>query len=521
MNTRADRAGRRDWTALAVLMLPVFVIAVDNTVLHLALPQIARDLAPSASQQLWIIDVYPLVLAGLLLIMGSLGDRIGRRRLLLIGSAGFSVVSVLAAFAPSAETLIAARVALGFFGATLMPSTLALLRTMFRDGRQRSLAIAVWAATFSAGAAFGPIIGGLLLDATGWWGSVFVLAVPPLVVLLLAAPALIDESADPAPGRLDVGSAALTITAMAPLALAIKWLAGHGPSTMVLVLLAMSIVSGALFVQRQRDLADPMIDLTLLRRPVFATSVAVNALSMMALVGFNLFASQHLQLVEGLAPAAAALVQLPGAVAAVVAGLGVVVVARRVGARAAVTATVLVTMSGYLLTALSGGTPSPALLVVAFVAVGIGVGSAETVTNDLIISSAPPERAGAASAISEVAYEVGSVLGTAVIGGVLAAAYRTHLVVPAGVPSEAADASAETLGGAAHQAELLAPAQGEALLTAARTAFESGVGITAGLGAGLMAVAAVIAWRGLRSAGAPAYEAAADAAAREQRAGVR
>ena len=199
-DAQGRRVGWRGWAALAVLMLPVLLVSVDNTVLSFALPAISLDLAPTSIQQLWIIDAYPLVLASLLVTMGSLGDRFGRRRMLLIGATGFAAVSVLAAFAPTAALLIAARAGMGVFGAMLMPSTLSLLRGIFTDRDQRRLAIAVWAAGFSAGSALGPIVGGLLLEHFAW-GSVFLLSVPVLVPLLVLAPLLVPESRDPNPGR--------------------------------------------------------------------------------------------------------------------------------------------------------------------------------------------------------------------------------------------------------------------------------------------------------------------------------
>ncbi|GAB7303598.1 hypothetical protein MAFF212519_14610 [Clavibacter michiganensis] len=196
----AGRAGRRQWAALVVLMLPVLLVSIDNTVLSFAMPSIARDLEPSGAAQLWIIDAYPLVLAGLLVAMGNMGDRYGRRRLLMIGAAGFGVVSALAAFATDASQLIAARAALGFFGAMLMPSTLSLLRSIFTDRKQRRLAIAIWASGFSGGSALGPLVGGVLLEHF-WWGSVFLVAVPVLLPLLILTPVLVPESKDPAPAR--------------------------------------------------------------------------------------------------------------------------------------------------------------------------------------------------------------------------------------------------------------------------------------------------------------------------------
>src|SRR6478736_6798951 len=244
------RVGWRGWLALVVLMLPVLLVSVDNTVLSFALPAIALDLEPTSAQQLWIIDAYPLVLASLLVTMGVLGDRFGRRRMLLIGATGFGIVSALAAFAPTAALLIAARAGMGVFGAMLMPSTLSLLRTIFTDRDQRRLAIAIWAAGFSAGAALGPIVGGILLEHFSW-GSVFLMAVPVLVPLLVLAPLLVPESRDPRPGRIDVVSIVLSLGTMGPIVYAIKEVAVHGFGPMVAVLLVAGGGFGILFVRRQ------------------------------------------------------------------------------------------------------------------------------------------------------------------------------------------------------------------------------------------------------------------------------
>ena len=252
----APRVGWRGWAALVVLMLPVLLVSVDNTVLSFALPQIALDLEPTAAQQLWIIDAYPLVLASLLVTMGVLGDRFGRRRMLLIGAVGFGLVSALAAFAPSAEWLIAARAAMGVFGAMLMPSTLSLLRSIFVNRDQRRLAIAVWAAAFSAGAALGPIVGGILLEHFAW-GSVFLLAVPVLVPLLILVPILVPESRDPHPGRFDALSVALSLLTMVPIVYAIKEFAVHGTETALPLVLA---VAGRGVRRRLRAPAEPARD---------------------------------------------------------------------------------------------------------------------------------------------------------------------------------------------------------------------------------------------------------------------
>ncbi|WP_438854887.1 MFS transporter [Agromyces sp. M3QZ16-3] len=486
------RAATRRWVALAVLMLPVLLVAVDNTVLSFALPEIARDLGPSAAQQLWIIDAYPLVLAALLVAMGSAGDRFGRRLMLLIGSVGFAVVSIGAAFAPTAETLIAARAALGFFGAMLMPSTLSLLRSVFTEREERRLAIAIWASGFAAGAALGPIVGGLLLEHFAW-GSVFLLAVPVLVPLVVLLPILIPESRDPAPGRIDVPSILLSFGAMGATVYGIKHLATEGVDAIAIASVLGGLALGAWFVRRQLRARTPMLDMRLFRVGAFGGGVVVNLLSVIALVGFLFFVSQHLQLVAGLSPVQAGLALAPGLVAMIAAGLSVVPLARRIRPRLLVPSALAVSAAGYLTVALTAGEQGIAGVVVAFVLLGLGIGMAETVSNELILSAAPPAKAGAASAVSETAYELGAVLGTALLGSILAAWYRASLELPAGLTATQADAARETLAGAVTVAEALPSAASAELLASAAHAFDGGVVVTSFIGVLLMVGAGVVA----------------------------
>jgi MFS transporter, DHA2 family, multidrug resistance protein len=499
--TAAAPGARRRWLALAVLMLPVLLVSIDNTVLSFALPQISEALRPTGTQLLWIIDIYPLVLAGLLVPMGSFADRVGRRRLLLVGALGFAAVSAVAVYAPSAEALVVTRAGLGFFGAMLMPSTLSLLRNVFTDREERRLAIAIWASGFAAGSALGPIVGGFLLEHF-WWGSVFLLAVPVLVVLLVLAPAFVPESRDPAPGRIDPLSIVLVMATMTPVVYGIKALAKSGPSTLALASIAVGLLAGTLFVRRQLRRPDPMLDVRLFARGTFSGAVLVNLLSVFSLVGFLFFVSQDVQLVLGLSPMEAGLALLPGLAVMVAAGLLVVRVVRRVRPAHVVAVALLFSAAGYAVVAAGAGESTLALLVAAFVVLSLGVGAAETVSNDLIVSSVPAEKAGAASAISETAYEVGAVLGTAVLGSILTASYHANVVVPDGVPHADAAAAAETLGGATQVAQSLPDGAAQALLDSAHAAFGSGVGTTSLIGVVLMLVAAgtaLVTLRGARS----------------------
>ena len=499
--TGAPHAGVREWTALAVLLLPVLLVAVDATVLSFALPAISEALSPSGTQLLWMIDIYSLVLAGLLVSMGGVADRFGRRRLLLIGSVGFAAVSVAAAYAPSAEALIAARAALGFFGAMLMPSTLSLLRNIFVDRQQRRLAIAIWAAGFSGGAALGPIVGGFLLEHY-WWGSAFLMAVPVLVLLLILAPIFVPESKDPTPGPVDLVSIGLSLVTMAPIVYAIKNIAHDGVTQLSITLIAVGLLAGTGFVRRQLTRQHPMLDVRLFTRSSFSGAVLANLLSVFSLVGFLFFVSQHLQLVLGETPMWAGLILLPGLLVTVIAGLAVVPLVRRVTPRTVVAGGMLISAAGYGAVLLGAHQASAAALSLAFVLLSLGIGAAETISNDVILSSVPADRAGAASAISETAYELGAVLGTAVLGGILTAEYSSRVVVPAGVGATDATTATETLGGATAVAVGLPQPQAAELLASAQAAFGGGVGITSVIAIVLMVAAAGLVWVTLRGKGA-------------------
>lgn len=505
------RAPWRDWVALALLMFPVLLVAVDNTALTFALPAIASSLTASGVELLWIVDAYPLVLAGLLVAMGSLGDRIGRRRLLFVGSAGFAAVSAVTAFAPSAEWLIAGRAGLGLFGAMLMPSTLSLIRNIFPQPNRRRLAVAIWAAGFSGGAALGPIAGGWLVEHF-WWGAVLLVAVPIILPLLLLGPALIPESRDPKPGRVDVPSIALSLLVMVPVVYGIKALATHGPAPEAFASIGTGLLMGYVFIRRQRALARihrtdhstaPMLDVSLFGNRIFSTAIVANVLALFSFNGFILFLAQHLQLLEGQSPSASGVAMVPALIATVVAGLLVVPLVRKVRPGFVVAGGLLLSAAGYFLVAFGDHSQGPSLLLAALLVLCLGVGAAETISNDLILGAAPADEAGAAAAISETGYEVGSLLGTAILGSILTASYQGNLRLPAGVselaPAAATSQAGETLAGAVDLARMLPAPLAEAVTAAARTAFDSGVHVTASIALVLMSGACVLAAVVLRS----------------------
>ena len=499
--TAQPLAGRREWTGLAVLALACVLYAMDLTVLHLAIPRLSADLEPSSSQLLWIIDIYGFLVAGSLITMGTLGDRIGRRRLLLIGAGAFGVASLLAAFSTTAEMLIASRAVLGIAGATLAPSTLSLIRNMFLDPHQRTVAIGVWITSFSVGGAIGPLFGGLMLEFF-WWGSVFLLAVPVMAVLLILGPALLPEFKDPDAGRIDVASAAMSLVAVLGVIYGLKQIAenGFGPSATVPVLAGLAV--GLAFVRRQSRRENPLIDLKLFKVPAFSGSLATFTLAIFAMFGSFMFIAQYLQLVLGLTPLEAGLWTLPQSVGFVAGSMFAPQLVRRVRPAFVMGGGLLLAAMGLgMITQIEAGSGLP-ILVSASIVMSLGLAPVFTLGTDLIIGSAPPERAGAASGISETSAEFGGALGIAVLGSVGAAVYRSGVVdaVPPQIPAAAADAARDTLGGAVAVAGQLPEQLGGALVDAAHVAFTNGLQLTAAIGAVISLGIAVLATHLLRNA---------------------
>jgi MFS transporter, DHA2 family, multidrug resistance protein len=492
----APQAGRKEWTGLAVLALACLLYAMDLTVLHLAVPSLSADLRPSSAQLLWITDIYGFMVAGFLITMGTLGDRIGRRRLLLLGAAAFGVVSVGVAFSTSPEQLIAGRALLGIAGATLAPSTLSLIFSMFTDPRQRSTAIGIWITSFSAGGAIGPVLGGVLLERF-WWGSVFLLAVPVMALLLVLGPRVLPEYRAPEAGRLDMVSALMSLVAVLSAVFGLKLVAQDGLGSLAVSAVVVGLVVAVAFARRQLRLADPMIDLRLFRIQAFNASLATNLAGIFIAVGYFLFVAQYLQLVLELSPLEAGLWSLPSAVGFIVGSNLAPRVLRRIRPAVVVGAGLALAAAGLIVLTQVGRSPDADLGILASASLVISLGLAPvfTATTDLIVGSAPPERAGAASGISETGAELGGALGIALLGSIGVAIYRGRLAdaLPAAVPAEAAAAARETLGAAVRVASQLPAETGGALLAAARDAFTFGLQLTAGLSAVVAAVMAVVA----------------------------
>ncbi|SHH92772.1 MFS transporter [Streptomyces sp. 3214.6] len=487
----AARAGRREWTALGVLMLPLLLVSMDVSVLYFAIPAISADLEPSGTQQLWIFDIYAFVLAGLLMTMGSLGDRIGRRKLLLIGAAAFGTASLMAAYANSAETLIAARALLGIGGATLMPSTMSLIRTMFTDPGQRAKAIGLWSGVMTAGVALGSVMSGVLVEYF-WWGSVFLVNLPAMALLLVLGPILLPESRDPAPGRFDWPSVPLSMAALLPVIYGLKEIAAEGWHTEYIVSITFGLLFAALFVHRQRTADSPMISPLLFRGHGFAPAVVLNLVASFGMMGSAYFTTQYLQSVLDKSALEAALwALLPSVPIGMTAPLATSLVQKGVNRAYVVTAGFVIAAAGYTLL-LFAGTDSLWLVLVACGVLASGMVVVVSQMTDLAIGAAPVERAGSASSLLETGGEFGGALGMAVLGSIGTAIYRHD--IPASAPAPAR----ETLGGALAVADHLPGRTGDALATAAREAFTHGMQGAAIAAAVLLTGAAVAASATLR-----------------------
>ncbi|MEU0952877.1 MFS transporter [Streptomyces niveus] len=505
-------AGRKEWIALGVLMLPLLLVSMDISILYFAIPFVSQDLEPSATQQLWILDMYGFVLAGLLITMGALGDRIGRRKLVLAGAAVFGAASVAAAYAHSADALIGVRALLGLGGAALMPSTLALIRNLFHDAKQRGRAVTIWTGVMTTGISLGPVVSGLLLEHF-WWGSVFLINLPAMALLLVLVPFLVPESrtdsgaegvGDGAREPFDLVSAALSLAALLTVIYGIKEWARHGFATVPALAVVVGLALGYVFVRRQKRLANPMIDLELLGRRAFGGPVFANVLAMFATVGMAVFLTQYLQSVQGLKPFEAALWSLVPASGVIVAAPTAAILAQRVDRAYVMGGGFVVAAAGFSwLTQIRTDSPLWFCLSAGALYVG-GLVAAMTLANELAIGAAPPERAGSAAAVLESGQELGGALGMAVLGSVGAAVYSRDMAdalpadVAAALPGGEADAVRETLGGAAAAAARLPAEAGDSVLAVARDAFSHGMGLASVGAAVVMVVAALFSFVALR-----------------------
>ncbi|MEU2687270.1 MFS transporter [Streptomyces hygroscopicus] len=500
------RAGRKEWTAFVVLMLPLLLVSMDVSVLYFAVPAISRELHPGSTQQLWIFDIYAFALAGLLITMGALGDRFGRRKLLMFGAAAFGAASVAAAYAPNAELLIAARAVLGIGGATLMPSTMGLVRNLFLDEKQRAKAIAIWSSAMAGGIALGSVMSGVMIEHF-WWGSVFLINVPAMVLLLALVPLLVPEFKDPRPGAFDLPSVPLSMAAVLPVIYGLKKMAadnGVGPVPVLSVVAGLAI--GAVFVHRQRTRRDAMISPELFRHRGFGPSIAINALAAFAMMGSAYFTTQYLQSVLGKGALEAALWSLAPSVCVGFASPAAAAAVQRGANRALVIgAGFLSGAIGYGILALAGTDALWTVLIGAAV-LASGIVTVMSLVTDLAIGTVPPQRAGSAAALLETGQEFGGAMGMAVLGSVGTAVYRSDVEdsLGHGLPTGTLHQARETLGAAVAVAGRVKGRAGEQVLDAAREAFTHGMQIASAAGAVVLLAGAVLALVTLRRVGPPA-----------------
>ncbi|MFE6908768.1 MFS transporter [Streptomyces erythrochromogenes] len=490
----AASGGANRWVVLAVLCVSLVLVALDATILHVAVPSVTEDLRPGPMELLWVVDAYPLVCASLLILFGTLGDRVGRRRILLLGYGLFGVASAIAAFADNAQVLIAARALLGIGGAMIMPATLSILRQVFPDRRERALAIGIWTAVAAIGAASGPVLGGFLIEHF-WWGSVFLINIPLMALILPLGRWLLPESRGSADGPWDVLGALMAAAGVLGSVLGIKRIGAerHLLDAEALVPLLLGATLLVLFVRRQKRREHPLIDMRMFSRPAFSTSVACIVLAMLALVGLELIAVQYLQLVLHLSPLETGLRLLPLTFAAMAAGATGSYTLARIGPRTMVSLGFVLTAFAVLLLTLMGQQDRPVLLTVGFILLGFGLQTTLFAAYESMLSEAPAETAGGAASIGETSYQLGAGIGIALLGSVMNAAYRPGLASVPGVSAAESAGAANSLGEAYQIASGLGGPAGAALYAAARHSFVHGLHVTLLVSAGLLFAGAVMA----------------------------
>ncbi|MGB2567031.1 MFS transporter [Micromonospora citrea] len=493
----APKATWREWLGLAAMCLPTMLTTVDLNVMFLALPHVTADLGPSSTEQLWISDIYGFMIAGFLVTMGTLGDRVGRKKVLLFGGAAFLASSLLAAFATSTIVLIIARALLGVAGATLIPSILALLRTMFKDPKQMGAAMGLWGTSLMAGVVLGPVIGGLMLGAW-WWGSVFLLAVPIMGLLLIAGPALIPESKDPNAGRLDLFSVALSLLAILPFVYGLKELARNGWEPLPVVALVAGLVFLVVFLRRQATLAHPLMDLSLFKIRALSTALAMALMIAFVMGGAGLMASLYMQMVEGLSPVRVGTLLLIPSIVMIVVGNLAPAIARKVRPAYVLAAGSLIAAIGMVVLTQVESTAGLTTLLVGLGVVYVGGASVGPMTPFLVMSNTPPEKAGAAGSLSSAVGELGVALGVAILGLIGTATYRGQVDVPGELPADAAATAKESIAGATVVAEQVGGPSAGSLLDSAREAFTSGLNTVALVCVFVFVALAVVAFVGLR-----------------------
>ena len=497
-NTLEIKAGRREWLGLASLAMPTLLLSVDTSVIYLALPHLSTELSASSTQQLWIMDIYGFMIAGFLITMGTLGDRIGRRKLLLIGAAAFGSASVLAAFSTTAGMLIGSRALMGIAGATLMPSTLALISNMFLNPRQRATAISLWMTCFLVGMIIGPLIGGILLEKF-WWGSVFLLGAPVMLLLLILGPVVLPEYRNPQAGKLDLLDVLLSLAAILPFIYGFTEIAREGWKLMSIAAVFTGIFFGIVFVYRQLRLEHPLLDLQLFSNRAFSVTLMTMLLTAVMMGAMGFLITQYLQTVVGLSPLKAGLWMIPQSIGMILGTMLAPPVAQRIGPANTIAGGLVITVIGMLLIYLSPAVDGLLMLITGFVLDTIGIAPTVVLGTDLVVGSAPPEKAGSAASLSETCNQLGIALGVAALGSIASIVYRSS------IPSVSIPEARESIIGALAVAQKLPGKQGVSLIAMAREAFTGGVHVIALIAAFVFVLLAVLAFitLGKRQAGQP------------------
>ncbi|MEU8261678.1 MFS transporter [Micromonospora sp. NPDC048999] len=491
------RAGRREWVGLAALVVPMMFILLDNGIIFLALPSLTANLGATSTQTLWIADIYGFFLMAFLVAMGRVGDRVGHRKLLLTGAAAFSVLSLLAAFANTPESLIVLRAALGMAGGAVGPSLFALIRELFPDRRQMATAMSISATAAMVGVSLGPTVGGLLLNRF-WPGSVFLIAVPVMLWLLVVGPFVLPETRHRSDQPIDVLSVVLWLMAIVPVVYGLTTVARVGWKPLPLTVMAFGLVVGAVFVTRQRQRSNPLLDMRLFGIRAIGATLAMFLLVGVVQSGNGLVLNQHLQLVEGFSTLTTALwMVLPITVA--IGGVHVsTMLAKRTRPAFVLAGGLVIASVGSAVLSQTPAVDGLTTLMVGLCIVMAGTSPVGVLSGQLVMQAAPADQAGSAGSLNGTAGEASSAFGIAIFGSLATAFYSGNVSIPAEVsPADGAVAN-DSIAHALNLAHGLPAGAAEKLLLAARETFNTAVTNIAALCVVLFLALAVLAFTTLR-----------------------
>ncbi|MGK9236716.1 MFS transporter [Inquilinus limosus] len=468
---------RSAWLGLMAVLPLVLIVAMDGSILYLAMPRVTAALTPTADQALWILDIYGFVVGSLLIAFGNIGDRYGRLRLIMIGATVFGAGSLGVATSQTPESMIAFRALMGLGGATLLPSGLAIVSALFPDPRLRAQAIGIFAATFAAGFAIGPVIGGMLLRQFEW-GAVFLINVPVVLAFLIAAPILLREVRTTRYGRIDAPSLLLSFAGILLFTYSIKTAAAYGVTPPQTAAGIVGILALALFLRRQARIDAPLLDLGLFRDRIFSIAILTGLLSLVVWSATGYLSGIYLQSVLGFDVFTAALLTLPGAVVLTATCVGTARIVERIGRKPALVATHLLIGAGVLLLLLTTVEGGVAAFIASTMVAGVGYGLSFSLVAEVAVSAVPAERAGAAGSIAETSNELGNALGISLLGSLAALSFRLLGPDVAGTLDETLDRPDLAADTVLH----------------AKEAFLTGLHVAAGAGGLLSLAVGIIAW---------------------------